>query len=568
MENEGALFIDGWRIAVESNRIACDGVEQKLEPRSMELLAYLARRPGQVVSRAEIEDQVWHGRVVSYEALSGTIAKIRKAFGDTGKEHRIIETIPKSGYRLIAPILHSNPLPAVSSEVVNSTFLSAKKMKTTIGATALVAMVIAITWWQPWIEREQPLSIDRMAFQLPDKPSIAILPFTNMSDDPEQGYFADGMTEDLITDLSKISGLFVIARNSTFAYKNKSVKIHQVAEELGVRYVMEGSVQRVDNQVRINVQLIDAASGGHIWAERYDGYLDDVFSMRDEITRKITTALSVTLVDQQLERRDRVETNHPEAYDALLRGWAHYQLFTPDDLVKAIPYLENAIELDPSFARAHAVLAAVYWGICNNRWEDSAGITYQDCDKKTSQHLAEAMKNPTPLAHRIAARQHEYGQRWDEALIEAERGIALDPNDANGYQAMSALLVNLGRAAEGLEHIKKAIRLDPKNDYLWRLGYAQFHMERYDEAATTMYRATKRNPDFDWNYLLLAAAYGHLGREQEAKHALAAFNDIRTGKLGKKRPFTLADLNHWSIKNEAGLTRLREGMRKAGVPAR
>jgi TolB-like protein/DNA-binding winged helix-turn-helix (wHTH) protein len=366
MENEGALFIGGWQVDVESNRIARDGVEEKLEPRSMELLAYLARRPGQVVSRAEIEDQVWHGRVVSYEALSGTIAKIRKAFGDTGKEHRIIETIPKSGYRLIAPILHSNPLPAVSSEVVNSTFLSAKKMKTTIGATALVAMVIAITWWQPWIEREQPLSIDRMAFQLPDKPSIAILPFTNMSDDPEQGYFADGMTEDLITDLSKISGLFVIARNSTFAYKNKSVKIHQVAEELGVRYVMEGSVQRVDNQVRINVQLIDAASGGHIWAERYDGYLDDVFSMRDEITRKITTALSVTLVDQQLERRDRVETNHPEAYDALLRGWAHYQLFTPDDLVKAIPYLENAIELDPSFARAHAVLAAVYWGICNN----------------------------------------------------------------------------------------------------------------------------------------------------------------------------------------------------------
>jgi TolB-like protein/DNA-binding winged helix-turn-helix (wHTH) protein len=567
MENPGTLIIDGWQIDIDSHRIARDGVEEKLEPRSMELLAYLARRPGQVVSRAEIEDQVWHGRVVSYEALSGTIAKIRKAFGDTGKEHRIIETIPKSGYRLIAPILHSNPLPTVSPEVVNSTFLPAKKMKTTIGATTLVAMVIAITWWQPWIEREQPLPIDRMAFQLPDKPSIAILPFTNMSDDPEQGYFADGMTDDLITDLSKVSGLLVIARHSVFTYKNKSVKIHQVAEELGVRYVMEGSVQRVDNQVRINVQLIDAASGGHIWAERYDGYLDDVFSMRDEITRKITTALSVTLVEQELGDRDRVETNSPEAYDALLRGWAHYQLNTPDDLVKAISHLEIAIELDPAFARAHAVLAAAYWGTCNNAWAKKAGMSYAECNKKTSQHLAEAMKNPTPLAHRIAARQHEYGERWDEALTEAERAIALDPNDANGYQAMSALLVNLGRAAEGLEHIKKAIRLDPKNDYLWRLGYAQFHMERYDEAATTMYRATKRNPDFDWNYLLLAAAYGHLGRDKEAKQAITTFNSMRYDKGGKKRPFTLADLKHWSIKNEAGLKRLREGLYKAGIPS-
>jgi TolB-like protein/DNA-binding winged helix-turn-helix (wHTH) protein len=567
MENEDSLFIDGWRVDVESNRISRDGVEQKLEPRSMELLVYLSRRPGQVVSRAEIEGQVWRGRVVSYEALSGTIAKIRKAFADTGKQHRIIETIPKSGYRIIAPILHSNSQPALSSEVVTSTFLSSKNTKAIIGATTLAAMVMVISWWQPWIEREQPLSLDRMAFQLPDNPSIAILPFTNMSDDAGQDYFADGMTEDLITDLAKVSGLFVIARNSTFAYRNKSVEIHQVAEELGVRYVLEGSVQRADNQVRINAQLIDAASGGHIWAERYDGYLDDVFSMRDEISRKIMTALSVKLVDQQLESQGQIETNNPEAYDALLRGWAHYLLSTPDDLVKAIPYLENAIELDPAFARAHAVLAATYWGICNNGWPKSAGMSYGYCHRKTSQHLAEALKNPTPLAHRIAARQHEYFKRWDQAVIEAEKAIALDPNDANGYQAMSALLVNLGRPAEGIEYIKKAMRLDPKGDYLYRLGYAQFHLERYDEAATTLHRGTKRHPDYDWNYIMLAAAYGHLGREQEARQALASFNKLRFNATGKIRQYNLGDLKDWSIKNKTGLERLREGMLKAGVPS-
>jgi adenylate cyclase len=553
MENQGTLIIDGWQIDVESHRIARDGAEQKLEPRSMELLVYLAQHAGQVVSRAQMEEQVWDGRVVSYEALSGSIAKIRKAFGDTGKQHRIIETIPKSGYRLIAPITGTESLAELPAEIVSSTPLPAKQSKLFSGAAMLVAMIVGLAWWQPW--------------SLPDKPSIAVLPFTNMSGDPQQDYFADGMTDDLITDLSKISGLFVIARNSTFIYKNKPVKIAQIAEELGVRYVMEGSVQRAGNEIRINAQLIDSTSGGHVWAGRYDGTLDDVFSMRDQIIRKIIAELSVELGDQELESMGRVETDSLAAYDALLRGREYYRLFTPDALVKAIPFLENAIELDPDFARAHGVLAAVYWGLCNNGWEESAGMSYADCNSKPGQHLTEAMKNPTPLAHRIAARQLEYHMRWDEALSEAEKAIALDPNDPNGYQAMSALLVNLGRAAEGLEHIKKAMQLDPQTDYLFRLGNAQFHMGSYDEAAITLHRATRRNPENDWNYILLAAAYGHLGREQEARQAVTTFNNLRFETTGKIRPFTLDDLKYWSIRNEAGLKRLREGMRKAGVPS-
>jgi len=433
---------------------------------------------------------------------------------------------------------------------------------------ALVVMLIAagIGYWSNYsFPQEEPASKENMAFPLPDKPSIAVLPFTNMSGVPEQEYFADGITENLITDLSKISGLFVIARNSSFSYKGKQVKVRQVAEDLGVRYVMEGSVQRAGEQVRINAQLIDATTGGHIWAERYDGSLDDVFSMQDKITQNIVTTLSVTLIDQEQAYQIKVETNSNEAHDAFLRGWAHYRLRTPDDFAKAIPYLENAIELDPDFGRAHATLASIYLGIYIFGWAEGTGVSYDDAFKKINRHLDEAMKNPTPLAHRTASRQHEYFGRFDEAMAEAQRAIALDPNDPNGYEAMSTLLVNLGEAAEGLKHIKKAMRLDPQSDYLYRLGSAQFHLERYDEAAETFLRATKSNPRYEWNYLLLAATYGHLGREQEAKPAIATFNKLYHDPTDKQRPFTLANLNEITL-NEATQKRLREGLRKVGIP--
>jgi TolB-like protein/class 3 adenylate cyclase/rhodanese-related sulfurtransferase len=461
-------------------------------------------------------------------------------------------------------------IPAPASASIPDTPAKPGRLKIAM-AVVLVALVAGSAYWFfPSDAMEEPASVERMAFPLPDKPSIAVLPFTNMSADVEQEFFVDGMTDDLITDISKISGLFVISRNSVFTYKGQAVKVRQVAEELGVRYVMEGSVQRVGNQVRINAQLIDAATGGHVWAERYDGSLDDVFSMRDTISRKIITALSVTLTGQG--GQSRVETDSPEAYDAYLRGRAHYQIYTPDDLVEAIAYLENAIELDPDYSRAHAVLAATYWGIWRGAWYEKTGVSQTDAIEKTNRHLAQAMKDPTPLAHRIAARQLGLAERWDEALAESERAIALDSNDPNGYLAMNKMLINMGRPAEAIEYIKKAIRLDPQSDYLRWLGDAQFHLERYDAAAATFLRATKRNPEYEWNYLILAATYGHLGRVEEAEPVLTAFYDLHPQHcdahttLDEDNPFTLADLSEWSIKDETSLERLRQGLRKVGIP--
>ena len=433
------------------------------------------------------------------------------------------------------------------------------------GAAALAAALVLVTWLQPWAPDVEPASVERMVFPLPDKPSIAVLPFTNMSDDPEQEYFADGMTEDLITDLSKVSSLFVIARNSTFSYKGKKVTIRQVAEDLGVRYVLEGSVRRAGDQVRINAQLIDATTGGHVWAERYDSSLTNVFALQDKVTQNIVTALAVTLTAAERERQARKETDSPQAYDAFLRGLAHYVIHTPEDFAKSVPYFEEAIQLDPNYGRAHAALATVYWKSRTYRWVNSLEMSNTEAGKKARRHLEEALKNPTPVAHRVAARMHTSGERWDEAIAEAERAIALDANDPVGYEAMSRVLIRAGRPAEGLEFLRKAMRLDPQGDYLYRLGEAQFHLERYDDAAATMLNATKRNPGDEGGFLLLAAAYGQLGRDEEARSAIETFSRLRAKVV--QRPLTLADVGRWPFKEPADRERLREGLRKAGLGA-
>jgi adenylate cyclase len=474
---------------------------------------------------------------------------------------------PVGAYTVALKPGESIPAPEPASEAAPLTHKRPRNSSVALGSIVFLVLIgISLAWWQPWVQREEPASLERMTFPLPDEPSIVVLPFKNLSDDPKQEYFADGITEDLITDLSRISGLFVIARNSAFSYKGKPVKVRQVAEDLGVRFVIQGSVRRVDDTIRINAQLIDATTGGYLWAEHHDGPLTEIFTLQDKITRGIVTALELNLTVGEQQQQAQKETNSPEAYDAFLRGWDYYRLHTPDDFTKAIPYLENAIELDPNFGRAHAALAAIYSGIYIDGWAEGTGVSYDDAFKKIKHHLEEAMKNPTPLTHWVAAKQHEYFARFDEAMAEAAKAIALDPNDPNGYEAMGSLLVNQDRAAEGLELIEKAMRLDPQSDYLYEHGSAQFHLERYDEAAATLLRATRRNPRYERNYLLLAATYGYLGREEEGKASFTTFNNMYHDPTDKQRPFTLADLGDWATKDEAGQKRIREGLRKVEVP--
>ena len=399
---------------------------------------------------------------------------------------------------------------------------------------------------------------------LTDLPSIAVLPFVNVGGEVEQEYFSDGMTDDLITDLSKISGLFVIARNSVFTYKGKSVIVQQVAKELGVRYMLEGSIRRAGNKLRINAQLIDAATGHHLWAERYDGLVGDVFTLQDMITEKIVSALAVKLTSGEQEQVDRKYTDNISAYDAFLQGRAHYVRRSPDDYAEAVSYFKKAVALDPNYGQAYAALSLTYWESSHNLWTYDLGVSWVEARNRAERYLKLAMNNPSPLAHQAASKMLIDWQKHEMAIAQAQRALALDPNDANSYLAIAYALIYAGRPKEAIGFVEKAMRLDPHYPayYLFVLGLAHFVLEHYEEAVTLFERALKLNPKYYVPLIPLSAAHAQLGRKQEA----AAVID----KLHKVLPVIVTislvkDFPLCSYKNPADRDRLLAGLRMAGM---
>ena len=334
-----------------------------------------------------------------------------------------------------------------------------------VWATFVVASILIFTIvWHFYQKRAQPefepASIEHMAYPLPDKPSIAVLPFENMSDDPNQEYFGDGLAEDLITDLAKISDLLVISRNSTFVYKDKSIGTKQIAKNLGARYVLEGSVRKVGDQVRINAQLIDAPTQHHLWAERFDGPLSDIFSLQDKIARKIVASLAVKLTELEQEHVYRKETDNIKAYDALLKGADLMKRYSPDRTVKAIPYFEEAIKLDPSYSRAYAGLAEAYIfaGIYGGRL---VGLSPRECFLRGEHNREISMKNPTYGSYMVNAYFFlPVQRRWEEAIADGERGVALAPKESSALHALGWALIWGGRPEEAADVAGTALRVD------------------------------------------------------------------------------------------------------------
>jgi adenylate cyclase len=380
--------------------------------------------------------------------------------------------------------------------------------------TAIV-LVQQVSFKQPRTSASIP-PLQRPTLALPDKPSIAVLPFTNMSGDREQEYFSDGITDDLITDLSRLPGLFVIARASTFTYKGKAAKLQDVSRQLGVKYVLEGSVHKAAEQVRITVQLADATTGAELWAERYNRPLRDVFALQDEIVRRIVTTLNLQLALSQQGIVVPRSTENLEAYDDLLRGTEYLLSYTKVGNVKAREMFEKAIALDPNYAAAYASLGANYylgWVLAFNPDPDGLERALQ------MEQKALALDDSLAGAHSTIAEIDMVKARNTEALIEAQRGIALDPNFALGYAVLADVLNNQWKPAEALAAVEKTMRLNPLRpaDYLWQQGLALSQLGRWEEAIPAIKDSLRYHPDLLWAHVWLAVDYFNLGDEDAAR---------------------------------------------------
>jgi len=383
--------------------------------------------------------------------------------------------------------------------------------------TVLLLIVGGLLVWRVVSPPLEVASVEKMAFPLPDRPSIAVLPFDNLSEDSKQEYFNDGLTEEIISALSSVPKLFVIARNSTFTYKGKPVKVQQVSEELGVRYVLEGSVRKAGDEIRVTAQLIDALNGHHLWAERYDRSLNDIFAVQDEITKNVITAMQVKLTEGERVRNVAKGTNNLEAYLKCLQANEYFRQLNPESNALAKQLAEEAIALDPHYAWAYFVLGRAHmvdvWLTSTTSPKDSIAKSRELAQK--SIELDDSLAEAYALLAYLFVMTKEY----DEAVALAEKAVALNPNSSDLHYRLGKIFTFVSRWEESLLEYNKAIRLDPipQNFYLWSLGYAYAWTGQYDEAIKWCEKAVRQQPDDLFAHLMLAAVYSFSGRDEKAR---------------------------------------------------
>jgi adenylate cyclase len=439
-------------------------------------------------------------------------------------------------------------------------FLGRFSRRTAMAAIIVLLMVAGgLVGWNIYLQQSkkvEPASLDKMAHPLPEKPSIAVLPFDNLSEDPQQDYFSDGLTEEIISALSKVPNLFVIARNSTFTYKGKPVKVQQVSEELGVRYVLEGSVRKADNQLRITAQLIDAITGYHLWSERYDRELKDIFAIQDEITIKIVTAMRVQLTDGEKARLLEKYTNNLQAYLKILEG-IQYSITSKHN--EAIERYEEALALDPRSAVTYGWLA---WENLMNVWVGPSATKAQSFKKAFEfAEKCKALDNSFSGCRRVLSNAYLMKRDYDKAISEGKLAVELDPNSSESAVFYGWALRSVGRYEDALRELERAMRLDPLNLRvpLYQICATYNAMGRYDEAIATCKKAVEINPKYAPPYFQLAAAYSSVGRMDEARavasEILKIYPNFSVDQFAKTLPY----------KRKADIDLLVNGLRKAGL---
>jgi TolB-like protein len=497
-----------------------------VEPQVYDLVVYLVENCDRVVSKDDLIASVWGGRIASDATLTSRVYAARKALGDSGHHQKLIRTIPRKGLRFVG-LVQTQPDGEPSANAIDPSPL------------------------ETLLQLRPPLS---------DRPVIAVLPFVNMSDDPEQDYFSDGISEDLITALSKLRWFFVIARNSSFVYKGKAVNIKQVAEELGVGYVIEGSVRKEGDRVRITAQLNDVATGSHVWAERYDRGLSDVFAVQDEITEAIVASIEPQLYAAEDFHAKRKPPESMDAWGLVMRALSHFWRVTREDYIVAQALLEKAIAIDPDYGQALAVLSASHTFCAYNGWAEMA----------TSVPIAERAAlaairadSEDPWAHHALGCVQVLLRRFDDALAEFELALSLNPSFALALSVYGLALIFSGRWQEAGVATAKALRLSPRDPfaaiYNGIAAHAQFVGRNYEEAMRLAGASIRLRPDHVSGYRMLTAAAAMAGQTDIATAALA--------ELRRAQPsFSLAWIEQYlPYKYQADRDHYLEAFRRAGL---
>ncbi len=497
-----------------------------VEPQVFDLLIYLVENRDRVVSKDDLIESIWNGRIVSELTLTSRINAARTAVGDSGKGQAVIRTIARKGFRFVgqlrdAPASRSTPRDALMSQPVTSPsqVKPAELPQFDISPSAIPASL-------------PPL----------DRPAIAVLPFVNISDEGEQVHFSEGISEDIITALSKLRWFYVVARNSSFSYKGKAVHLRQIGEELGVGYVVEGSVRKDGDQVRITAQLNDVVTGSHLWAERYDRSLADVFAVQDEITQAVVAAIEPQLYAAENFRARRKTPDNMAAWDLVMRALQHYWRVTRQDNLAAQALLEQAIAIDPGYGRALSLLAACHIFAAHMGWEELAKAVPVG---ERSALAAIRADSEDAWAHFALASVFLFKRRFEDSVAEFELALRLNPNFSPARGIYGVALSYRGRWQEGLAAAQQALRFSPRDPfaaiYCGVAAYCQYIGRNYDEAIRLSREALRHRSDFSGAHRVRTASLGMAGETEAAKAALEGLRrvqpSISLAWLSREMPF-------------------------------
>lgn len=477
------FMLGDWVVAAERGQITRAGTIEHVEPKAMEVLAYLAAHQGEVVTREELEQNVWRGALVGYDAVTKSVIKLRKAFGDQAREPSIIETIPKRGYRLVAPVRYldadddhrsagpdlsesdSGPAGRTGANMLSvqapaaPIWRRAMSVRAVLIITALAVLAgFAATLYSVWSSATLQGTLPPVG-DASRTPSIVVLPFDNLSDDPQFEAFVDGISEDIITDLSGLPALLVIASNTSFAFKGKRVPARELAAALNVDFVLEGNIRRQAGTVRVNARLVDARNGLQKWAKRYDRQIADVFAVQDELTRNVVDALAIKLSRQETARLARRTTNNLAAYDAFQEGQRLAKVSTPESNREAQAVYRKAIELDPGYGRAYGALAYTLAFSYRRGWADNPQQTLERALEVARK--AVDLDNSIPQTYWALGFVHLMRKEYQLAEAAAMQSITLAPNYADGYGLLALIKNALGEPESAIALIEKGMQLNP-----------------------------------------------------------------------------------------------------------